>query len=255
MHDVDPHLRRELFGWYSPHLGMHMPLVRYGHWGPALLLFPTSGGDFLEAERMWLIKAIEPHLFAGRVQLFSINSINPHAWTNHHLPTYAKVHNQARYSAYVEEEVVPHIRRCLQNAHARIGAVGASFGSFYAANAFFRRPDLFETLIGMSGFYDLQAAVMEDGYWSEDAYFNNPSSFVPNLHEGHGMNLLRHHSQIHLLSSRGQWERPWFSERFSHLLHQRGIGHNLDIWGHDMPHDWSTWRLQLNHYVSSRLGY
>jgi len=45
MSHVDPKLRRELFGWYSHRLGMDMPIVRYGHWGPALLLFPTAGGE------------------------------------------------------------------------------------------------------------------------------------------------------------------------------------------------------------------
>jgi hypothetical protein len=62
----------------------------------------------------------------------------------------------SRLLGYVEDEVVPHIRRCLKNPSARIGVTGASFGAFHAANAFFRRPDLFDTLIGMSGFYDLR---------------------------------------------------------------------------------------------------
>ena len=33
---------------------------------------------------------------------------------------------------------------------------GASFGAFHACNVLFRRPDLFDTLIAMSGFYDLE---------------------------------------------------------------------------------------------------
>ncbi len=68
------------------------------------------------------------------------------------------------------------------------------------------------------------------------------------------MDLLRHHSRIDLMSSRGQWEHPHFTEHFSHLLYQRGIPHHVDIWGHDMPHDWHTWHRQLDHYISERLG-
>lgn len=254
MSHVDPNLRREIFGWYSHRLGMDMPIVRYGHWGPALLLFPTAGGDFLETERMGLIQAVAHHLFAGRVQIFGINSINPWAWMNHGMPIHHKARNQALFSEYVEQEVVPYIRGCLQNPDARIGAVGASFGAFHAANAFFRRPDQFEVLLAMGGLFDLQPAFLH-GYWSDEVYFNNPASYVPNLSEGRDMDLLRNHSRIHLVSSRGQWEHPQLSEHFSHLLHQRGIPHNLDIWGHDMPHDWSTWKRQLDHYVSERLGY
>lgn len=254
MSHIDPNLPREIFGWHSPSLGMDAPIVRYGHWGPALLLFPTAGGDFLEAERMGLIPAVTHHLFSGRVQIFSIDSINPHAWLNRGVPIHEKARRQVLYSEYVENEVVPHIRRVLQNDSARIGATGASFGAFHAANAFFRRPDLFEVLLTMGGFFDLQPDFLH-GFWNDDVYFNNPASYVPNLQEGHAMDLLRHSSSINLLSSRGPWEHPHYTEHFSHLLNQRGIPHNVDIWGHDMAHDWPTWGRQLDYYISERLGY
>ena len=138
--NVDPGFRRELFGWHSARLGMEMPIARYGSWGRALLLFPTASGDFLEAERMWLIKSIEPLILAGRVTVFSIDSINNHAWMKRGLPVQEAARRQALYSGYIEHEVVPHIRRALQNDTARIGAAGASFGAFYAANALLRRP-------------------------------------------------------------------------------------------------------------------
>lgn len=253
MQFVDPNLRRQIFGWRSPRLDLDMPIVRYGHWGPAMLLFPTAGGDFLEAERMFLIKSVEPALFAGKLQIFSIDSINPYAWTSKFSIPH-KARNTALYSGYVEEEVVPYIRNILNNPRARIGAMGASYGSFFAANAFFRRPDIFDTLLGMSGFYDLEAGGELEGFFNEDVYFNNPASYVPNLPENGQMNLLRHHSQIHLLSSVGQWERPHFTHQFSDILSRRGIPHNKDIWGHDMPHDWTTWRAQVRHYVGERLG-
>ena len=47
---TDPGLRRDIFGWYSERVGMHMPIVRYGDWGHALLLLPTAQADFLENE-------------------------------------------------------------------------------------------------------------------------------------------------------------------------------------------------------------
>ena len=250
---VDPNLPREFFGWRSPRLGMDMPIVRYGHWGKALLLFPTAGGDFLEAERMWLIKSIEPLLLAGRVTLFSVQSINPHAWMNDSLSVREQAHNQALYSGYIEQEVVPHIGRVLGNGEARIGVSGASFGAFYASNAFFRRPDLFDTLVTMSGFFNLETGYTQ-GYWDENVFFNNPPSYVPGL-SGRQLELIQHHSQIHLLSGRGQWERPQLTEDFSRLLWNKGIWHNCDIWGHDTPHDWPSWRRQLPYYLSERVGW
>ena len=250
---TDPNLSREIFGWHSSRLGLDMPIVRYGRWGHALLLFPTAQADFLENERFWLIKAIEPHIFAGKVQVFSIDSINRHAWMNRDVPVKEQARRQALYSGYVEHEVVPHVRRCLQNDSARIGASGASFGAFHAANAFFRRPDMFDTLIAMSGFYDLGPDYLH-GYGDDNVYFNNPVSYIPGI-GGNDADLLRHHSQIHILSGRGAYEAPHESEKLAAVLRDKGIPHNLDLWGHEVNHDWPWWRKMLDHYIGGRLGW
>ena len=229
---------------------MHMPIVRYGNWGPTLLMFPTAQADYLEYERFFLIKSLEPMIFAGRLNVFCIDSINRHAWMNDRVPAHEKVRRQAAYSGYVEEEVLPHIRRVLGNPSARIAATGASFGAFHAANQVFRRPDLFDTLIAMSGFYDIEKYA--DGHRSDELYFNNPMWFVREMGEGHAKHLL-HHTQIHLLTGRGSYERPDLTQRFSQVLWDKGIPNNLDMWGHDVDHDWPWWRRMLPHYIGERV--
>jgi esterase/lipase superfamily enzyme len=27
------------------------------------------------------------------------------------------------------------------------------------------------------------------------------------------------------------------------------LRHELDLWGHDVPHDWPSWRAQLAHHL------
>ena len=34
------------------------------------------------------------------------------------------------------------------------------------------------------------------------------------------------------------------------LLQRKGIPHNLDLWGYDVPHDWPTWRKMLPAFVA-----
>lgn len=252
MDHVSPDIRREIFGWHSPHLGMDMPIVRYGSWGKALLLFPTAAADFLEHERFYLIKSIEPLIRAGRVNVFSIDSINRHSWMNRGIDAREKGRRQALFSGYVEEEVVPHIRRVLQNPSARLMTAGASFGAYHATNAYLRRPDLFDTVIGMSGIYDL-APMYFDGQMTDDLYFNNPPSFLPNLSDHGRLEAIRS-GQIHILCGQGQWEHPDWSRSFSTVLWNKGIWNNLDLWGHDMAHDWPTWRQQLPYYLDQRVG-
>ncbi len=246
-------MRREEYGWWSQRLQMHMPIVRYGEWGVPLLLFPTWQSDLWEAEQKGLIHAIAHHIESGRVNVFTINSISPHAWCNDGVPMPEKARRQAAYSGYVEEEVAPHIRRVVRDDRARIAVGGASFGAFFAANALFRRPDLFFALIGMSGFYQLERVL--HGYSDENVYFNSPEWFVPKLPEGKQLELLRHHSQIHLLSGRGAWEYPELTERFAAVLREKGIPHWMDLWGHDMPHEWVTWQRMLNVVLSERTGW
>ena len=249
---VDPHLPRHIFSWYSPRLGMEMPIVAYGDRGHPLLMFPTAEADFLENERFWLIKSIEHLIFAGRVRVFSIDSINRFAWMNRNVSLPDAARRQAAYSAYVEEEVVPHIRRVMNNPRARIGVTGASFGAFHAANLFFRRPDLFDTLIAMSGFYDLEPDYTHD-YRSDDVYFNNPVSYLANLNDPHTLHLLRDECQIHILSGQGAHEAPELSRQLSDLLWTKGISHNLDLWGTDVNHDWPWWRKMLPYYLADKV--
>ena len=253
MQFIDPALPKSMFGWYSHRLGMDMPIVRYGNWGHPLLLYPTAQSDLLDCERFFLIKSIEPLIFAGRVTVFSIESINKFAWMNKSVPVHEAARRQALYSAYVEEEVVPHIRRVVENDQARIGVSGASFGAFHAANQFFRRPDLFDTLIAMSGFYDLEPDYGH-GFMNDDFYFNNPMSFVPNM-SGHQLHMVKHHSQVHIVTGQGDYEAPWASQRFSTMLWDKGIWNNLDVWGHDMKHDWPTWRAMLPYYIGEKVGW
>ncbi|HCF62548.1 MAG TPA: hypothetical protein DFS52_31730 [Myxococcales bacterium] len=245
--------RREIHGWHSPRLNMYMPLVQYGHWGHPLLLLPTAQADHLEYERYGLIDAVRHHLEAGRVRIFSVDSINNHAWMNSWVSYPEKSARQAAFSAYIEEELVPHIRDCVKDESARIGVAGASFGAFHAANLFFRRPDLFDCLVGMSGFYDLSWLL--HGYSDENVYFNNPMWFVANMTDHAQLETLRNHSQIHLVSGQGDWEVPGASQRFSTLLWSKGIPHNLDLWGRDIPHEWWSWHRMLDHYLGQRLGW
>ncbi len=249
---TDPNLPRHVYGWHSEALGLHMPIVRYGNWGRPLLMFPTAASDVLDNERFYLIKSIEHHILAGRVTVFAIETVNRLSWMDESIDPRESGRRQALYSRYIENEVVPHIRHIMGNPSARIGATGASFGAFHAANAMFRRPDQFDTLIAMSGFYDLNPGYTR-GLSSDDIYFNNPSAYVRHMSDAHQLHLLRN-SSINIVCGQGAYERPDKSRAFSQLLWDKGIWNNLDLWGHDVDHDWPWWRKMLDQYIT-RVGW
>ena len=244
---VDPALPRAIDGWRSPRLGLTMPVVCYGTRGVPLLLFPTAAADFLENERFFLVKAIEPHIMAGRVRLFSIDSINSYAWMDKQVPVHEQARRQALYSAYIEEELVPYMRHLCGDRHARAITTGASFGAFHAANAFFRRPDLFGGTIAMSGFYDLATSYLH-GYSDDNTYFNNPAWYLPGV-GGSQLETLQGASRIVICTGQGAYEAPDRSRELSAILTATGIPHWLDVWGHDVRHDWPWWRKMLPYHL------
>ncbi|MEO8415242.1 MAG: esterase, partial [Ginsengibacter sp.] len=73
-------MKREITSWHSPSLDKDMPVVTYGDYGFALLLVPTAGADYLEYERFQMIDSLAPHIDAGKIKVFSINSINKESW-------------------------------------------------------------------------------------------------------------------------------------------------------------------------------
>lgn len=251
MQYLDPAVLRHLDGWHSPALSLGMPIVRYGHAGRPLLLFPTAAADYLENERFFLVKAIESAILAGQVQVFSIDSINKYAWMDRDLPVPEQARRQNLYVRYIEHEVVPYIRQACGDAGARAVTAGASFGAFHAANCLFRRPDLFGGVIAMSGFYDLAPDYFK-GYSDDACFFNNPCWYLQGL-DGDPLRLLQTACRIVIVSGRGAYEAPAESQKLAGVLASKGIPHVLDLWGADVNHDWPWWRRMLPHHLPSVL--
>lgn len=242
-------MHREIHHWYSPSLNKHMEIAVYGHYGFALLLLPTAAADYLEYERFLMIDALSHHINSGKVKVFSINSINSESWLNNGMhPRHKSIRHQ-QFNEYVYTEVIPFIKsKTSQDTPVYVS--GASLGALHSANLFFKRPDLINGVIAMSGVYDLQSYTK--GYYDEDVYFNSPIAYLPNLNDDFHLPRLRSANHIHIVSGSGNYESPDASRRLAGILHAKGIPHELDIWGPDMPHDWPTWRAMLPYYIDSR---
>ncbi len=242
-------MKRELTSWYSPALSQEMPIATYGDYGFALLMVPTAAADYLEYERFQLIDTLAPYINAGKVKVFSINSVNDQSWMNNEiLPEHKAIHHN-QFNQYVFNEVLPFIKNHTSFDTAII-TCGASFGALHSMNLFLKRPDEINGVIAMSGVYDLTEYTK--GYWDEQVYFNSPQHYIPLLTDPWYLDNIRKSRHIHIISGSGDYEDPRAARSFSEVLDTREIIHELDIWGHDMPHDWSTWRKMLPYYIESK---
>ena len=234
--------------WFSPALQKEMPIAVYGHYGFALLMIPTAAADYLEYERFELIQQLAPMIDAGKIKVFSINSINTESWMNKGMEGAHKAIRQNQFNDYIFNDVVPFIRNCTSNETPIITA-GASFGALHAMNVFLKRPDLFNGVIAMSGVYDLMEYT--DGYYDDQVYFNSPIHYIPNLTDHETLEKIRTGKMI-IASGSGSHEDPEANRRFSGVLHSKSIPHDLEIWADDIHHDWPTWRKMLPYFIDAK---
>ena len=235
-------MERQLTAWHSPALNKNMPVAVYGFYGFALLLIPTAAADYLEYERFQLIDALRPQIEAGVVKVFSIDSINNESWMNQTVEPRQKAIRHQQWNQYVFEEVIPFIRQ-QTSENTPILTCGASFGALHSANLFFKRPDLINGCIAMSGVYALTEYTR--GYFDDDVYFNSPVHYLPNLNDHAILEQIRKSNHIHILSGSGAYEDPQAGRQLAGILHAKSIRYDLNIWGPEWTHDWPTWRAML----------
>lgn len=242
-------MQRRETQWHANELGIDMPLVTYGHAGVPLLMFPTAGADYLEYERFQLIDALAPLIDGGRVRVYSINSVNRYGVLEPHTPPQTKTKLLAAFDRYVVNEVLPLIRNDCGDHHIRPLVSGASLGAYLARNTVLKHPDLFRGAIAISGSYDMRD-YLGDGYYDEDLYFNNPVDYVPNINDERFLPRLQHDVTIVLVTGQGRWESPDRSVQMANILRSKGIPCTLELWGHDVDHDWPWWRKMLPYYLN-----
>jgi esterase/lipase superfamily enzyme len=222
----------------------------HGHWGRPLLVFPSEQGNARDAESNGLVGAVGDLLAKGRLKLYCVDSYDAASWSAKHLPLEERARQHERYESWIVGTVAPFIRDDC-GGRSDIATAGCSLGAYHAVNIALRHADVFPLAMGFSGNYDPTSW----DAWGERGmatYFSNPIDYVPNLHGGH-LDWLRRQLSLLLVCGQGQWEDTTGSlqstKQLAGLLADKGIRHELDLWGHDVPHDWPSWRRQWAHHL------
>ena len=240
-------MHKEYHRRHSPRLGREMGIVVYGHWGPPLLAFPTSGGDEWEHEKQGMIGALADLIDAGRVKIFTVNSLNSESFYNKDAHPFHRSYVQSQFDGYIREELVPFVRAHCHSPDIAISTMGASFGAYHAANTLFKHPDVVKRCFALSGIYDLKQFM--DGTYDDNFYFNNPVDYLSTLSDASILGQLAS-CDIHIATGSGPWEHSAFSYHLSRILANRGIPHHLDDWGPEGGHDWPYWHHQMQEYIN-----
>lgn len=234
----------------APSLGGSGAVVAHGHFGRPVIAFPSESGRAWDWENNGMVAAVAPLLEAGRLKLYCVDSHDAASWSNRSIPVEQRAREHECWEAWVTDHVVPFVMEDCGGA-GEIALTGCSLGAFHAANIALKHADCFPLAICMSGSYD-PSAWHGWGERGETAYFNNPMDYVAHLDGGH-LDWLRSRASLLLVCGQGQWEDTTgaleSTKRFAGLLNGKGIRCELDLWGHDVPHDWPSWRAQLAHHM------
>jgi esterase/lipase superfamily enzyme len=235
---------------WSDAIGAAGTVIRYGHWGRPVLVFPSEHGQAWDFENNGMVGAVQGLLDEGRVKVYCVDSFDAGSWSDQTIPLEERARQHGRYESWILGDVVPWIYRDGQGP-AEVATLGCSLGAFHAANLALKRADLFPLALCFSGNYD-PASWHGWGERGTAAYFNNPMDYVGHLAGDH-LGWLRDRVSLLLVCGQGQWEDTTGSlestKRFAALLAGQGIRHELDLWGHDVPHDWPSWRAQVAHHL------
>jgi esterase/lipase superfamily enzyme len=233
----------------STHLGQPMEMKIYGTRGRPMLAFPTLKGRFFDYENFGMVAACQPFLDDGRLMLFAVDGIDAQSWAHESAQPYDRACRHNQYDQFVAREVIPFIRtRCPREDPRDVIVTGCSFGAYHAAHFLFRHPDLCRIAIALSGIYSL--SYFFGDYCDREVYFNDPLRYLPNLADAWYLDRFKQ-SEIILCCGQGAWEEYCLQQTraLSNVLKGKSIPHTLDIWGHDVYHDWPWWQKQLVHFL------
>jgi esterase/lipase superfamily enzyme len=111
----------------SPATGGAGTVVRYGHWGRPVLVFPSEQGRAWDFANNGMVDAVGSLLEAGRAKLYCVDSHDGASWSAADKPMEDRAAEHTKYEQWITEAVVPFIRAD-SGGDGDILTTGASMG-------------------------------------------------------------------------------------------------------------------------------
>lgn len=242
---------------YSPALGRDMEFKVYGHGGRPVLFIPCQDGRFFDFENYKMTDVWAPWIESGQVMVFSIDTIDKETWSDRDSDPRWRICRHEDWIRYITDEMVPFMRNMVNDRNGWSGypgviVTGCSLGATHAANLYFRRPDLFDGLLALSGLYNADYGF--DFYMDDLVYANSPIHYLSNMPTDHPYIELYNLKKAIICVGQGPWEMPDSTRELDGILRRKGIHAWVDYWGWDCSHDWPWWYKQVTYFVPYLLG-
>ena len=232
---------------WSGHLNREMEFKVYGHSGKPVIFIPCQGGRFWDFERFKMIDYWAKWIEEGKCMVFAIDCIDNEAWAAIGADCRWRIENHERWYNYVTTEMVPTIHHL--SGRRDIMTFGCSMGAMHAANLYYRRPDLFDSMFAISGLYDSKEFFGD--YCDHLVYHNCPVYYLANMAPDHHYMGLYNSQKSLVVCGQGAWEEPLVASTrwLDTICCQKGIRTRFEYWGFDVDHDWPWWYKMVDTYV------
>lgn len=232
-------MKREAVELWSQALGAASTVIRYGHWGRAVLAFPPEQGRARDFEEHGVVMGMAHLIEAGQLKLYCVDG-------------YDRARPPGRYESWMIDDIVPWIHEDC-GSEVEIATLGVSLGACQAAGFALKRADLFPLAMCFSGLYDpMWWPTASAGPSGSEPPVATPLDYIGNL-DGDRLSWLRGRVGLLLVCGQGSQEEATgalrSTRRFADALAGREIRHELDLWGPRVQHDWPAWRAQIAHHM------
>lgn len=250
-------MEMQYYKWYSQALGRDMEFKIYGHGGRPVLFIPCQDGRFFDFENYKMIDVWSPWLEAGQVMVCAVDTIDKETWSNENGDPRWRICRHEQWIRHITDEIVPFFRQVVNDHNGWSGypgvmAFGCSLGATHAANLFFRRPDLFDGLLALSGIYTAEYGF--GSYMDDLVYENSPVHYLGGMPLDHPYIGLYNLKKAVICVGQGPWELPESTRQMKNIFDAKGINAWVDFWGYDCSHDWYWWYRQVEYFVPYLLG-
>lgn len=232
---------------YSPILDREVELKRYGYSGKPVLVFPSQDGNCNQYEEFGMIDVLSDFIEQGKIQVFCVGSVDLESWSDLNGNPRYRIEMQERWFEHICYEMVPRIQYI--SWRSDIIVTGCSMGGSHAGILFFRRPDLFDTLISLSGQFD--ARMFFGNYMDDLVYNNSVVDFLKDMPWNHPYLDLYRQKNIIICIGQGAWEGELLpsNRELDRILCEKQVPAWFDYWGFDVAHDWPWWRIQIRYFM------
>ncbi|MGB9772196.1 MAG: hypothetical protein ACPLX7_09540 [Candidatus Kapaibacteriota bacterium] len=236
----------------SNELGKELDLRVFGKYGFTILAFPCVSDEYNEKVDNIFVESVKSFLVNGLFRIVYVPTVENRIWKNS-MAWKLRSELHMRYNNFLINEVLPNVFR-LAGSPSPIITFGCGESGYFAANTYFRHPDIFYGTIAIDAYYDIRFLSGFDN-WDDNCYFNSPIHFLKNLEEEYWLIHLRAKKQVHIIALNDADNSIAIEQakELSSILNHKRITHNFSIGEYEGSEKIEKWQKSFRKVIEENI--